>query len=668
MQSAAFALVDSDAPSSGRSKGVSTVSRPALVSLWIGVLVSVLAAPAHAGVMAYWKFDETSGQTVADETGVNHGMLGNSTGADSHDPVLGQPGRFGTAFDFDGNSDYVLVPDDPSIGDNVQGGLTVSMWLNSDVRLDASSGSRRMLEKGDCYFLLQDLANGGMNFLVKQGGNIQVAPLNTSIEADRWYHLVGTYDGTEMRVYLDTNLQGTHTLGGPIDDDNERLWIGADDSNHYFDGRIDDVAIWDRALSQPEIQQLFTGTSPFDLVEPIPPITGVVTQATGRLSLADPGEPGRLVVEGEHYSGRQGGTPNTAINRWSVVPTEAGPDGGTHEGARGGEFVQVLPDSGTIRNSDPADVERLPYIEYRLQVAEPGDYQLYLRWDGHDGTSDSMYASLLGFSDFYRFADNGSVSNDSNFTTTPWHGSGRRNDLGYQGNPDPAIWTIPSAGEYILRLSPREDGVAVDSFVFQLASLAAPTGDGPAETGADFSPVFVASVAQDGTDADRPFPEIRTAGLHNGAQAYVDSDETWSGVPRGLLGADYILTRSTDAGDTEVDIEVITGGEDAFLYIFLDDRYLAASGVPDWMVDLGFIDNGFDIYQGANAFSILGTAAPADSAFRLGALTDPNASFYGIAASDFDLVPEPGTLALLGCGLAVLARSRRRGARVCRGL
>ena len=69
------------------------MGRLAIAALWSGILVSMLIAPAHAGVMAYWKFDETSGQTVADETGVNHGMLGNSTGADSHDPALGQPGR-----------------------------------------------------------------------------------------------------------------------------------------------------------------------------------------------------------------------------------------------------------------------------------------------------------------------------------------------------------------------------------------------------------------------------------------------------------------------------------------------------------------------------------------------------------------------------------------------
>ncbi|MFO7898647.1 MAG: LamG domain-containing protein, partial [Planctomycetota bacterium] len=71
----------------------------------------------------------------------------------------------------------------------------------------------------------------------------------STINAGDWHQIVGTYDGSALRCYLDGVLESTTGLSGAIDDDGLPLHIGADDSGHYFDGRVDDVAIFDEGLS-----------------------------------------------------------------------------------------------------------------------------------------------------------------------------------------------------------------------------------------------------------------------------------------------------------------------------------------------------------------------------------------------------------------------------------
>ncbi len=223
-----------------------------------------LTAKTQAGLQGYWRLDERSGQTAHDVTGTNSGRLGSSTGTDPADPVIGQPGVFNTAFDFDGSNDYVAVPSDATIADEVKDALTVSMWLNSDVLLSRAGNSVRALEKGNSYFFLQGNGNtghigdGGMNFLVKQGSDVYAASIGQDLSPNTWYHLVGTYDAAgSLAVYLDGVQKDLRTdVTGSINSNNLPMRFGADDSGYYFDGRLDDIAIFDRALSPDSVQLL----------------------------------------------------------------------------------------------------------------------------------------------------------------------------------------------------------------------------------------------------------------------------------------------------------------------------------------------------------------------------------------------------------------------------
>lgn len=203
------------------------------------------------GLQARWDFDESSGLTAADSSGSgNNGSLNNFNGDDSQ----WIDGKWGGAIAFDG-SNYVEVPDNASIGADILDEFTVAAWFRSNVELDAGGGPNRMLEKGNSYFFLQGIANGGMNFLVKKEGN-QTAGIQESIPAGEWHHITGVFDGSEIRVYLDGDLKDTVAVDAPVEDGGLPLRIGSDDGGSFFNGDMDQVAIWNRELDDDEIIDL----------------------------------------------------------------------------------------------------------------------------------------------------------------------------------------------------------------------------------------------------------------------------------------------------------------------------------------------------------------------------------------------------------------------------
>lgn len=197
---------------------------------------------------------------------------------------------------------------------------------------------------------------------------------------------------------------------------------------------------------------------------------------------------GVVVGEAEVYSSR---TNDASGKGWFVVPNEnAGT--GTIINARGGAYIQSLPDSDSGGGPLVA-----PAISYKMQIFTPGTYRLYLREEANmsyntGGSSDSMFVDIVelkdgtagvfgsatnAIADWYELTVGGV---DGNFATTPWYSTSQPevNQAGAGGyNSD---WVIKREGVYTLRFTMREDGSAVDAWVFQLNSLPAPAGDGPA--------------------------------------------------------------------------------------------------------------------------------------------------------------------------------------------
>jgi len=90
-------------------------------------------------------------------------------------------------------------------------------------------------------------------------------PRGRSGRLGEWYHFAGTFDGKTLRVYINGELEGEKEIGQPIAPSDLELWIGADDYGRptdFFPGVIDEVRIYNRALSADEIKEAMKGPTP----------------------------------------------------------------------------------------------------------------------------------------------------------------------------------------------------------------------------------------------------------------------------------------------------------------------------------------------------------------------------------------------------------------------
>ncbi|MFO7898648.1 MAG: PEP-CTERM sorting domain-containing protein [Planctomycetota bacterium] len=220
-------------------------------------------------------------------------------------------------------------------------------------------------------------------------------------------------------------------------------------------------------------------------------LAGSVSAAAGPTFLESGG---RVVVEAEHFAASVPYVTGNGTTEWKPVPVTNAPTNGAAN-ARGGDpdsYVQCLPDAGP----GVGGPNNPPCVDYSVRISTTGTYRLWLRWDGFDGSSDSLYAGVveladgpLGPADWYRFAGH----DDRNFAIDPWHGSGEYEGTSAGGGDIAAQWNIASAGDYTVRISAREDGAMVDALILQLTSLGTPSGTGPAESeqaaGPDHGPI-----------------------------------------------------------------------------------------------------------------------------------------------------------------------------------
>jgi hypothetical protein len=204
----------------------------------------------HADLVAAWSFDEGSGDKVNDITGNgNNGIfVGSPTWVE---------GKYGMTLEFDGASNYVEVPDSDFL--DITENLTWAAWFKPSVTIDSSNAeSIRLMSKNDAYFLLFNYQEvGNLGFLIKtDGGNFVVHSTTNTWNAGEWYHVAGTYDTNELKIYINGKLENMAEHAGTIDASDLTLWIGADDLPHYFPGAIDDVRIYNNVLTEAEVREM----------------------------------------------------------------------------------------------------------------------------------------------------------------------------------------------------------------------------------------------------------------------------------------------------------------------------------------------------------------------------------------------------------------------------
>ena len=239
----------------------------AVVGLW------GLAQTANAEIVGWWQFDEGSGITAADSSG------------NSNDGTLnGNPqwvaGKIGGALDFDGSADFVNVPDDSSLDflDGTTATFTVEFWFKTT---GVGTGTAFMGGPAILDRRTQGLTAVQFHFMIDSAGKLRFCVCDdddstranivstTIINDGFWHHAAGVRDGTSnWELYVDGNLEASSSTTVTASD-GYWLTFGARRTDSagitsHFNGKIDDICIYDRSLSQEEIAWLAGRTKPFD--------------------------------------------------------------------------------------------------------------------------------------------------------------------------------------------------------------------------------------------------------------------------------------------------------------------------------------------------------------------------------------------------------------------
>ena len=211
-------------------------------------------AGTRAGLVGQWEFDEGSGQIATDSSGnSNDGQLGSGAGADASDPTWTTDPSMGSVLSFDGSDDYIT-----GIGDCPTGSFTVAGWAKDTGPTIGGKWSVLYSADQEIWFGVDREASPAVWLDVGGNGKGGLTPGTWS--RDVWHHIAGTWDGTTVHLYLDGVDMSITAYGTPENPQAEAAMIGAW-STHPTDetwfGDIDDVRIYHRALTEPEIQAIY---------------------------------------------------------------------------------------------------------------------------------------------------------------------------------------------------------------------------------------------------------------------------------------------------------------------------------------------------------------------------------------------------------------------------
>jgi hypothetical protein len=205
----------------------------------IEVTVNDAPVTPPSGLVAWWSGDGTTN----DLAGGHHGQVQNQAGFST--------GMVGQAFTFDGVDDFIRIPDHPSLV--LLPASSLEFWFSPSRPITPFDGTAHSMVT----------TRGGINGIgtANTQGIIEVIgpgprPISTTNTwaANTWYHVAMTHDGTGYRLYINGQLQGTSTS-------TESIFRGGNlslsrDSSLGFPGRLDEISLYNRALSAAEIQAI----------------------------------------------------------------------------------------------------------------------------------------------------------------------------------------------------------------------------------------------------------------------------------------------------------------------------------------------------------------------------------------------------------------------------
>ncbi len=299
------------------------------------------------GLVGYWNFDQGSGTIAYDSSGYNN--QGTIYGASW------TSGKVNGALNFDGINNYVDCGNN-EILDPTQG-ATIEAWVNFNQLPSAAKHIMAIAGRsgGGTDLDLQTETDNRFKFYIGPGAP-NVAVSNTVVETNKWYHIVGTYQANNnIKIYVNGVLEKTTLISITRNTNPNKFSIGQSCifPGRFFNGIIDEVKIYNRALSAEEIVAEYTHSHALS-----PPLLSSSNEVTG---------------EPIEVTGPAGAVPaNTTVQLYWDATT------GAWDGAKG------------LLNSTTADASGAYEVWFTVPEATFGTHQVWVK----DADGDTASAAF----------------------------------------------------------------------------------------------------------------------------------------------------------------------------------------------------------------------------------------------------------------------------------
>jgi len=219
------------------------------------------------GLVGYWKMDETSVDTCPTASADSCDNSGNSNDGTWNASTTNTTGKYSNGVTMDGSSDYINFGNDSSLSAN---SMTYSFWVKSNSATNPSDYHGLLFKASDTSASTREMStqfstDGSLAFGVTNGSQIYYASIPGDYYDATWHHVVAVKEyGTSndvLKAYLDGALIDTTTMSGHGVTNSTNLEFGrvssASQADRYLNGIVDELRVYNRALSPKEIRDLY---------------------------------------------------------------------------------------------------------------------------------------------------------------------------------------------------------------------------------------------------------------------------------------------------------------------------------------------------------------------------------------------------------------------------
>ncbi len=206
------------------------------------------------GLVAYYPFDNNAKDKSGNK---NNGKAYGATLCSD------RKGNVNSAYSFDGEDDFILAPDSKSL--RIKDQITISVWFKTDFALPFAGLVGKIDPEEPRRGYLMDITDKNKvrsDLSIDHSKAIGKAIFSTNEVVDNvWHHALMTYNGTELKLFIDGNLDSKIDYNKGFEATDQPLFIGWDQnrwlSHRHFKGSIDDVRLYNRSLSDEEVLKLY---------------------------------------------------------------------------------------------------------------------------------------------------------------------------------------------------------------------------------------------------------------------------------------------------------------------------------------------------------------------------------------------------------------------------